>query len=144
MSDKNPVTVLIPIELPADPSVIMEVLNRFINRSMEIILLHVVDTAIAQQLNTGGIDSVDTIFETLKQNAHTTIKEVASRIDGSVQSLIVEGVPFIEIIKISRDLKVDLIAMPLHANSQNLENLFFGSTTERVLRGSSVPVFCIK
>jgi glycine betaine transporter len=144
MNEKNALTVLIPIDIPNEANRVVEILNKFIHHPMDIILLHVMDTEIGDTLRAGEIESTDTIIESLKQNAMRQIKEIASKLGGNTQSLIVEGIPFLEIIKLSHDLRVDLIAMPVHSSDKKIENLFFGSTTERVLRGSPVPVFCLK
>ena len=57
--------------------------------------------------------------------------------------MIVEGVPFVEIVKIASDLEVDMIAMGMHTGSSRLDALLFGSTAEKVLRTSRCPVLCV-
>jgi nucleotide-binding universal stress UspA family protein len=52
---------------------------------------------------------------------------------------VVSGKPAPEILRISRDRPCDLIVMGSHG-STGFRKLFFGSTTERVLRETSVPV----
>ena len=54
--------------------------------------------------------------------------------------MIVEGVPFVEIVKIAKDLEADLLLMGSHAAAgARLDELLFGSTAEKVLRACSVP-----
>jgi len=52
---------------------------------------------------------------------------------------VVSGKPAPEILRVSRDRACDLIVMGSHG-STGFRKLFFGSTTERVLRETSVPV----
>lgn len=53
------------------------------------------------------------------------------------------GKPFIEIIQTAEELKVDLIIISTHGHS-GFEQIIFGSTAEKVVRKSSVPVLTIR
>jgi nucleotide-binding universal stress UspA family protein len=55
----------------------------------------------------------------------------------------VVGSPFVEILKIARDLDLPMIVMGVKGRSTPPEEILFGSTAERVLRGSRVPVLCV-
>ncbi|PYR92526.1 MAG: hypothetical protein DMF84_13575 [Acidobacteria bacterium] len=57
----------------------------------------------------------------------------------AVRLEVVSGKPAPEILRISRERACDLIVMGSHG-STGFRKLFFGSTTERVLRETSVPV----
>ena len=57
----------------------------------------------------------------------------------AVRLEIVSGKPASEILRVSRERACDLIVMGSHG-STGFRKLFFGSTTERVLRETSVPV----
>jgi len=144
MSETKTLSILLPVDLTEDTEELHKKLNLFLNRPLEPVLLHVLDTDIINALESSGIESSDSIKERIKENAQVRIREMAERFGDNTQNMVVEGIPFIEIIKLARDLKVDMIAMGTLSKGQKLENLFFGSTTERVIRGSSVPVFCLK
>jgi glycine betaine transporter len=58
-------------------------------------------------------------------------------------TMIVEGIPFVEIIKIAKDLDVDMIAMGMHKATFRVDEILFGSTAEKVLRASHCPVLCV-
>jgi nucleotide-binding universal stress UspA family protein len=58
---------------------------------------------------------------------------------GTVEYRVAVGKPATEILRETRDLHVDLVVMSSHGRS-GMRKLFFGSTTERVLRETSVPV----
>ena len=49
------------------------------------------------------------------------------------------GTPAVEILREAHELNADLIVMSSHGR-QGIRKMFFGSTTERVLRGTHVPV----
>jgi nucleotide-binding universal stress UspA family protein len=61
----------------------------------------------------------------------------------NIEKMIVVGAPFIEILKIARDLDLPMIVMGVKGRSTPPEEILFGSTAERVLRGSRVPVLCV-
>lgn len=58
---------------------------------------------------------------------------------GDVRLEVAAGKPADEILRVARDRRVDLIVMGSHG-STGVRKLFFGSTTERVLRETTVPV----
>ena len=57
----------------------------------------------------------------------------------TIEFRVAVGKPATEILREARELGVDLIVMSSHGRS-GIKKLFFGSTTERVLRETSVPV----
>jgi nucleotide-binding universal stress UspA family protein len=57
----------------------------------------------------------------------------------TIEYRVAVGKPATEILREARDQHVDLIVMSSHGRS-GMRKLFFGSTTERVLRETSVPV----
>jgi glycine betaine transporter len=61
----------------------------------------------------------------------------------NIERMIVVGIPFVEILKIARDLDLPLIVMGIRGQSMPAEELLFGSTAEKVLRGTRVPVLCV-
>ncbi|MGE5894310.1 MAG: universal stress protein [bacterium] len=61
----------------------------------------------------------------------------------SVEHKIVKGIPFEEIIKFTDDNKIDLIVMGTHGR-KGLDRIIFGSTAERVVKNSKVPVLTVR
>ncbi|MDK2848172.1 MAG: hypothetical protein PWP34_1525 [Desulfuromonadales bacterium] len=59
------------------------------------------------------------------------------------QTFIVPGIPYDEIIKKSMDLPADLIIMGTQGRS-GLDHVLFGSTAEKVVRKSPVPVMTVR
>lgn len=60
-----------------------------------------------------------------------------------VEGLVCEGTPYLEINKKAIQRGADMVVMGCSGNSGDMESIFFGSTTERVLRFIKRPVLCI-
>jgi len=62
---------------------------------------------------------------------------------GRVESIVVWGHPFEEILKKAMDLGVGLIVLGTAGHTADLERALFGSTAEKVLRAAPCPVLCV-
>jgi nucleotide-binding universal stress UspA family protein len=62
---------------------------------------------------------------------------------GSCQSRMLRGKPYQEILRYVRETDIDLIVMASHGLT-GIEHALFGSTAERVLRGSPCQVLIVK
>ena len=82
----------------------------------------------------------------LRQEWEASFPNVLEGIDVGqvdIEKMIVVGIPFVEILKITRDLDLPMIVMGIQGQSSPAEELLFGSTAEKVLRGTRVPVLCV-
>lgn len=79
--------------------------------------------------------------DTMRDVEHFFNQTVGSRLHGvaEVGFEVTTGKPAPEILRVSREKQCDVIVMSSHG-STGFRKLFFGSTTERVLRETSVPV----
>jgi len=136
-------TILIPVETSSEVEYMANAARQYFPGDTEMIFLHVVDTRMLESLKTVDERTALGLFEQLRAAGDVQLKQAVAALKGSAQSIVVEGNPFVEIIKLSRDLQVDLIAMKTRSNKNPLENVFFGSTADRILRASARPVFCI-
>ncbi|BCR05550.1 universal stress protein [Desulfuromonas versatilis] len=59
------------------------------------------------------------------------------------QTFIVPGIPYDEIIKKAQEVSADLIVMGTHGRT-GLDHVLFGSTAEKVVRKSAIPVMTIR
>ncbi|HKZ02283.1 MAG TPA: universal stress protein, partial [Pyrinomonadaceae bacterium] len=73
----------------------------------------------------------------------STMMEGLNKESVTIERMTVIGIPFAEILKIARDLDLPMIVMGVRGRSTSPEELLFGSTAEKVLRGSRVPVLCV-
>lgn len=61
----------------------------------------------------------------------------------NVETVLVEGIPYKEIVKVAKDRGVSLIVMGSHGEKGFIER-FIGSTAVKVLNDSPVPVLIVK
>jgi nucleotide-binding universal stress UspA family protein len=59
------------------------------------------------------------------------------------QQILATGKPYAEILKVARERDVHLIVMGVHGRNV-IDRLFFGSTTQHVVRAATCPVFTIR
>lgn len=113
-----------------------------------VFLLNVVDTELINEMVRLDLAGKEQIRKRLEKNAKTELDKIMEesrkkRKDVTVHEVIEEGIPFIQILKKVKDLSVDTIIMGSFGTSSPMRRLFFGSTAEKVLRGTRVPVVCV-
>jgi nucleotide-binding universal stress UspA family protein len=112
----------------------------------ELTLLHVIDENFVNDAVAASLGNSDEIQGRLRERAEIDFVTMLEGIDFgevNVERMIVVGTPFVEILKIARDLDLPMIVMGVRGRSTPPEELLFGSTAEKVLRGSRVPVLCL-
>jgi nucleotide-binding universal stress UspA family protein len=109
----------------------------------DITLLHVVDTSIVERITRVGLMNEADVLAKMKSAAEREMEAlIAERSLEGAQPMIVQGVPFVEIVKVARDLDLDLIVVGLRGTA-GMEHVLFGGTAEKVLRTASRPVLCV-
>lgn len=112
--------------------------------STEVTVVHVVDTDLARRMERTGVATYAEAVAKMRARAEQELAWLkADRGKGAFETMVVEGTPFVEIVKIAADLECDLIVMGSHAATTGLDQLLFGSTAEKVLRGARQPVLCV-
>ena len=112
----------------------------------DLTLLHVIDEEFVEAAVAAGMGSTDDVRKRLKDQAEANFASVLEGLDAgqvNLEKMIVVGLPFVEILKITRDLDLPMIVMGIRGRSTSAEELLFGSTAEKVLRGTRVPVLCV-
>jgi nucleotide-binding universal stress UspA family protein len=112
----------------------------------DLTLLHVIDEHFIEEAVSASLGQSDEIRERLRQHAESNFEAMLQDLNVGqveVERMIVVGSPFVEILKIARDLDLPLIVMGVRGRSAPPEEILFGSTAERVLRGSRIPVLCV-
>ena len=110
----------------------------------EITVLHVVDTEFAARVEAQGLGVATDVVAKLRQRATEEFAwMVQEKGADAFETMIVEGIPFVEIIKIANDLDVDMIVMGMHRSKFRVDEILFGSTAEKVLRTGHCPVLCV-
>ncbi|MEW6737529.1 MAG: universal stress protein, partial [Acidobacteriota bacterium] len=112
----------------------------------EIYLLHVIDTTFVDKIDQYEISTAEAVTATLRQRAEQALDEIISQHSDAATKLnkmIVVGIPFVEILRIANDLDFSLIVMGIRGRQNPLKDLFFGSTVDKVLRATRIPVVCV-
>lgn len=114
----------------------------------EIFLLHIIDMDLLGKISDIKLCPKAKAKKLMEKNAKTELDKlvkVSTQKHGisSIREIIEDGIPFLQILKKAKDLDIDLIIMGTFGTSTPMRRLFFGSTTERVLKGAKVPVLCI-
>ena len=112
----------------------------------DLTLLHVIDEHFIEDAVSATLGQSDDIRERLRQHAESNFEAMLQGLDVGqveVEKMIVVGSPFVEILKIARDLDLPLIVMGVRGRTATPEEVLFGSTAERVLRGARIPVLCV-
>ena len=112
----------------------------------DLTLLHVIDEHFINDAVAAGLGTSDDLRGKLREQAEGSFINMLEGIDNqgvNIEKMTVVGSPFVEILKIARDLDLPMIVMGVKGRSTPPEEILFGSTAERVLRGSRIPVLCV-
>ena len=111
----------------------------------EIIVVHAIDPALVNQVVQLGIGDHDEVLKSMRANAMKCMERYSQESDtqANVDVLVCEGEPFFEIIRKAEDFAVDAIVMSKLGQRNPAKNLLFGSTAEKVIRGSGKPVIVL-
>lgn len=113
----------------------------------ELFLLHIIDVDLLDNVSGLKLCSKAKTIKAIERYAKTEFnklrKESAKKTALSTKEIIEIGIPFVKILNKARDLNVDLIVMGSFGASSPIHRLFFGSTTEKVLKGTNIPILCV-
>lgn len=90
--------------------------------------------------------SFDKLEEEIKEGANKMMEKFCRKHlpdYDNYETFILPGIPYDEIIKKAEDENADLIVMGTHGRT-GLDHVLFGSTAEKVVRKSPVPVMSIR
>jgi nucleotide-binding universal stress UspA family protein len=139
--------VLVPIDFSTGSLQALDYALALVDPSGEVYLLHVIDADFVERLSAEGFCDAETAMEKLRVKAETRLQEIAQEQAASglrIESMVVIGKPFAEILRVAADLKFSLIAMGIRGQHQGgIEEILFGSTAEKVLRAARIPVMCV-
>jgi nucleotide-binding universal stress UspA family protein len=114
----------------------------------KIVLLHVIQqrivTRVAEHLKVSPDDLLPGFREEAQQHLDEFLQGCC-RSGVEVTSMVAVGIPFQEIAVVARDLAADLIVIGGYGRSGRgpIEEVFFGSTAEKVVRLLPCPVLCV-
>ena len=114
----------------------------------KIILLHVINSGVLERLAEYLKVEAESLIPEMREKAQQQMQaflEKCSAEEREVESMVAVGIPFQEIAVIARDLAVDLVVMGGYGRRGRgpIEEVFFGSTAEKVVRLLPCPVLCV-
>lgn len=139
-------TLLVPVDFSANSkAAFAQAIGIVSGDNPVVILLHVIDPSVPEFANALGLGSHEEITHRMRTRAETLLQEYADTCPAEIEvdSLISEGRPFLEILQKADDFAVDAIVMSKIGRRGKVEELLFGSTAEKVLRGSTRPVLIL-
>ncbi len=108
-------------------------------------LIHVLDIRV-YDINEPDLYNVNIVDEeTIAKLRERLLRCVTEDTKGKipVEAIIIQGVPFAEIIKVSKELKIDLIVLGTHGRT-GISHAIMGSVAEKVVRKAPCPVLTIR
>ena len=112
----------------------------------KLILLYVIqDISIAEWYIPSSL-SVSDLIEDMQKSAWKEMdkwgEEAAAKVR-DVEKLVVRGIPFVEIIRTSKEKNADLLVIGTHGRT-GIDHMLFGSTAEKVVRKAACPVLTVR
>lgn len=100
--------------------------------------VHGVNEPVLYRFNIGDESAIKELKERLLRCVQEDIRSKMP-----VESIIVQGVPFVEIVKAAREYAIDLIVMGTHGRT-GISHAIMGSVAETVVRKAHCPVFTVR
>ncbi len=136
-------SLLVPVDF-SDPSreAFRRAQNLLDRDDPTMIVLHVIDQAVIDLLTASELVDEEELTSSLRARRERELQEFIDleSADIDLKGIVSIGHPFLEIIRKADDFAVDAIVMGKAGSGSGVERLLFGSTAERVLRGSMRPV----
>ena len=139
--------ILVPIDFSPNSLRALDFALSLVEPGGEVCLLHVIDADFVERLSQEGFSETEAATARLRQRAEDGLQEILQRIlepRPQLDSMVVIGKPFAEILRVAADLDFEMIVLGTQGRQQiDIEEMLFGSTAEKVLRAARVPVVCV-
>jgi len=111
-----------------------------------IVVLHVIDSDFISRCIRHRLGDEANIKEELfkqgKQKLQAFVRK--ERVDGlRLETLVCEGVPFMEVNRKANEIDAEMIVIGSRGHGDDMNNIFFGSTSEKILRFITRPILCV-
>jgi len=112
--------------------------------SAQIVVVYVIDRVVIDQISkVTERDSVEQEFKEDGQRYVSYVLGLAAKEGLKASSLLTKGNPYEQIVRLAKELKIDLIVMGTYGR-RAAERVLIGSVTERVIEYAPCPVLVIK
>lgn len=145
-------TILIPVDFSPCSDEAFRVACRLARLGgSNAVVLHVIDTSALAAFHRLGLLAVPSDAAAqrrrLRHHARLNVRRLLESEEAkgvACTRMIVEGTPFVEIAKVARTQKVDLVVMGSYGGrSGSVDKIFFGSTAEKVVRTAGCAVLTV-
>lgn len=111
----------------------------------KLVLLHVIPPGAFPMRNLATVAGFPNLRDELKKACDRDLADLRAKVPPStpVEVHVREGIPHMQILDCAKDCGADLIAMSTQGNT-GLKHVLLGSTTERVVRMSPLPVLTLR
>jgi universal stress protein A len=138
--------ILVPVDFSACSVNALRIALGMAAPDGDLTLLHVIDQQFIDEAVSTGLGTEEDIRTRMREQAENSFTSMLEELNTGqidVEKMIVVGAPFVEILKITRDLDLPMVVMGVRGRSTPPEEILFGSTAEKVLRGTRVPVLFV-
>jgi nucleotide-binding universal stress UspA family protein len=139
--------ILVPIDFSPGSLRALDYALSLVDPGGEVYLMHVIDADFLARVSEEGFCDAETAKTQLQRKAEEQLQQIARKfsfLNVHLESMVVVGKPFAEILRIAIDLHFKLIVMGIRGRHQGgIEEILFGSTAEKVLRAARIPVVCV-
>ena len=137
--------ILVPVDFSAASRETFARAQSFVGgEGASIILLHVIDPALVDAASSSGLGTRTEVAARLRERADRELAQMAESAGGiEVVPVVAEGTPFYEIARHAAEFAVDAVLIAKTGRRDAREDLFFGSTAEKVVRACRQPVIVL-
>lgn len=139
--------ILIPVDFSEYSKMALEYSIEFSKKfNSELILIYVIEPIVyPSDFGLGQIPINQVDFE-IQSKAESELKKlVEEKVPSELKAsyVVKTGKPFLEIISAAKEYDCDLIIIATHGHT-GIEHILFGSTAEKVVRKSPIPVLTVR
>jgi nucleotide-binding universal stress UspA family protein len=136
--------ILVPVDFSPNSLDALNFALSLVEPDGEICLLHVLDADFIARVIEEGFSESEAATSKLRREAETRLQEWINGVAEPrprLEPMVVIGKPFAEILRVAGDLYYSVIVMGKRGRRQgDIEEILFGSTAEKVLRATRIPV----
>ena len=140
-------TILVAVDFSDCARGALKKAKSFLNETpVSIIALHVIDRHFITECLNHELGDESHIKAKLFKEAKLKLRKFLKQEnmeENHFKMIVCEGTPFLEINKKAIENNVDMIIIGSCGKTGDMEKIFFGSTTEKVLRFIARPVLCV-
>jgi nucleotide-binding universal stress UspA family protein len=112
----------------------------------ELHIVHVMEIPFLPSYSSLDMPEINLPVDKIEERCRGQLNELEEKFhreDIKIETILLSGVPFVEIVKLAREEEYDLIVVGTHGRG-GLKHLLIGSVAEKVVRRAACPVLTVK